>query len=126
MSEALGSVRWTARDRMRSSRVSITPKADETTIEVVEKAEPRLKRIMHFLPAAWAVMLVAPLVGVFEASAPGAAAIALGAMAGGAGVGRLAWNTLSMFSERRVRRLAERLANEAQRVSEADRIESGE
>lgn len=114
VSEALGSVRWTAADRMMSTRVSISPGESETRIEVVEKAEPRLRRIFHFLPMAWSLMLAAPLVGVFEASAPLGAGIALAAVLGGAGAGRLAWNTLSKFSERRVRRLAETLADEAQ------------
>ena len=63
ISEALGSVRWTSDDRFKSSLVSITPEGGETTIQVVEKARPRMRRIFHALPAAWAAMLAAPILG---------------------------------------------------------------
>ena len=113
VTEALGSVRWTARDRLKSTRVSFTPRGGETAIEVVEKAEPRLRRIFHLLPAAWGLMFA----GAGIAASPGgpavAGVVAAGAALLGAGAGRLVWTGLSAASERRVQRLAERLAQGA-------------
>ena len=133
VTEALGSVRWTARDRMKSTRVSITPRDGETAIEVVEKAEPRLRRIFHLLPAAWGVMFAGAAVAAVPGGPLAAAAIAGGAALVGAGAGRTAWNVLSAFSDRRVHRLAEQLAREADRLPaagesprEADRVPAGE
>lgn len=119
ITEALGSVRWTGRDRFKSTRVSITPKEGETTIEVVEKAEPKMRRIFHLLPAAWAVMLAGPLVGALQPTTPGLIAILVLSVAVGLGVGRGAWSLMSAASDRRVQRLAEELASAAdQRAAE--------
>ena len=118
VTEALGSIRWTARDRLKSTRVSITPNGDATAIEVVEKAEPRLRRIFHLLPAAWGVMLAGAVVAAAPGAGPiGAAAIATGAALMGAGAGRAVWAVLSAASGRRVHRLARIVADEAARVS---------
>lgn len=117
VSEALGSVRWTGSDRLRSTRVSFTPARGETAIEVVEKAEPRLRRIFHMLPAAWGVMLAGPLAASLQPGTPGVLAIAgLGALVG-VGAGRMVWSALSAASARRVRRLAEALADEGTRAA---------
>jgi hypothetical protein len=117
VTEALGSVRWTGADRLKSTRISITPSDAETTIEVVEKAEPRLRRIFHFLPMAWGAMLAGTVVASVASTPLAAGAIALAGVAGGLGAGRLAWNLVSRSSERRVRRLAEGLAQEAATVA---------
>jgi len=113
ISEALGSVRWTSSDRFKSTRISITPGGGETSIEVVEKVVPRMRRIMHLVPAAWASMFAAaselPLGGSVAAAAIG--------LAVGVAVGRAAWNLFSAQSGRRVQRLAEELATEAHESS---------
>jgi len=124
VTEALGSVRWTARDRLKSTRVSITPRADETVVEVVEKAEPRLRRIFHLVPAAWGVMLAGAVVAAAPGGPVGAAVVAGLAALAGAGAGRAAWSILSASSDRRVHRLARRLAEEAASLSTA--AEGGE
>lgn len=111
VTEALGSVRWTSSDRLRSTRVSITPGPSETSIEVVEKTTPRLRRIFQALPAAWGVMLAAPVAGALAPSVAGGLGLAaLGALVGG-GLGRAAWSLWSASSARRVRSLAETLAD---------------
>jgi hypothetical protein len=121
VTEALGSVRWTARDRLKSTRVSITPGDGTTAIEVVEKAEPRLRRIFHLLPAAWGVMLAGASIAAAPTAGPlGAAALATGAALLGAGAGRTVWAVLSAASDRRVHRLASRLADEATSLSPPD------
>ena len=114
VSEALGSVRWTTSDRFRSTAVSITPADDETSITVVEKTPPRLRRIFHFLPPAWTLMVAAPSVGALQL--PGAASVAVlgAAVLVGAGVGRGAWNLLSRRSEARVRELTAAVTAEGQ------------
>jgi AcrR family transcriptional regulator len=116
VTEALGSVRWTARDRFKSTRVSFTPRDGETAIEVVEKAEPRLRRIFHLLPAAWGAMFAAPVIGALAGNPLAMLGIGVGATAAGLGVGRAAWSLLSASSDRRVRRLAERLAQGSERL----------
>jgi hypothetical protein len=62
ISEALGSMRWTSSDRFKSTRISITPGGGETSIEVVEKVVPRMRRIVHLVPAAWASMFAGSFV----------------------------------------------------------------
>jgi hypothetical protein len=111
VTEALGSVRWTNSDRFRSTRVSITPRPSETSIEVVEKTTPRMRRIFHALPAAWAVMLAGPVLGALEPSLAGGLGLAAMAALVGGGLGRAAWSLWSASSARRVRSLAETLAN---------------
>jgi len=113
ISEALGSVRWTGQDRLKSTRISVTPRGGETTIEVVEKAEPRLRRILHLVPASWGLILAPALFPTLGGSALAAAGIFAGATAVGAGVGRAVWTLVSAASGRRVRRLAEGIATEA-------------
>ncbi|MDX1646179.1 MAG: hypothetical protein R3304_03450 [Longimicrobiales bacterium] len=113
ITEALGSVRWTGRDRFKSTRVSVTPGEDETVIEVVEKAEPKIRRVTHLLPPAWALMLAAPLVDTLEPGVLGLFTILVAAVAIGLGVGRGAWTLLSAASGRRVEGWAEDLAEEA-------------
>lgn len=121
ITEALGSVRWTGQDRFKSTRVSVTPKDGETTIEVVEKAEPKIRRVFHLLPPAWALML-GPLfleMELVEPSPVGMVGILILLVAVGVGIGRAGWTLVSAASARRVGRLAESLALEAADVPEA-------
>ncbi len=114
ISEALGSVRWTSSDRFQSAQVSITPEGGDTTIQVVEKSNARLKAILHGVPAGWGFIAAAGVAG--SATLP-VAVVALGFVVGagvGAGAGRLAWNWISARSAKRVERLAEELAREAE------------
>lgn len=117
ITEALGSVRWTGQDRFKSTRVSVTPKDGETTIEVVEKAEPKMRRVFHLLPPAWALMLAGALAGSAEASPLALVALVVAAVAVGLGLGRGAWALMSAFSQRRVAALAESLVHEAEGAS---------
>jgi hypothetical protein len=118
ISEALGSVRWTTSDRFRSSLVTITPAQGETTIQVVEKTLPRIRRIFHLLPAAWAAMIAAPIVGALGIAGPvGVVAALAGSAVLGVGIGRGVWNLLSLRSGQRVERLAAALSEEAARAA---------
>jgi hypothetical protein len=118
ISEALGSVRWTTSDRLRSSLVTITPAHGETTIQVAEKTLPRIRRIFHLLPVAWAAMIAAPIIGASGITGPvGAAATLAGSAVMGVGIGRGVWNLLSVRSGQRVERLAAALSEEAARAA---------
>ena len=117
VSEALGSVRWTARDRLKSTRVSITPRETDTSIEVVEKAEPRLRRIFNLMPAAWGPMPAAPWIAAVAGDPLAMIGVGLGAALAGVAAGRAAWSLVSAASDRRVKRLADHLADEASRAS---------
>jgi hypothetical protein len=118
ISEALGSVRWTTSDRLRSSLVTITPAHGETTIQVVEKTLPRIRRIFHLLPAAWSAMIAGPIVGAFGISGPvGVATVLAGSAVLGVGIGRGVWNLLSVRSGQRVEKLAAALSEEAARAA---------
>jgi hypothetical protein len=116
VTEALGSVRWTARDRFKSTRVSITARDGETAIEVVEKAEPRLRRIFNLLPAAWGPMLAAPWIASAAGDPLTMIGVGVGAALAGIVAGRAAWAVVSAASDRRVKRLAGTLADEASRL----------
>jgi len=117
VSEALGSVRWTGGDRYWNLQVSVTPREGETAIQVVEKAAPRLRRVMAILPAAWGAMLAVPAMASLHLPAvPGVGALALGAVVGAA-VGRVVWGVLSARSEAKVTRLAADLTREAQEAA---------
>jgi hypothetical protein len=118
VTEALGSVRWTSRERFRSQQVDITPQAGETRIQVVEKIAPRLRRVLHLLPAAWGLMIAGPIVS----SAQGVPAslgivVAVLSAAAGAAVGRGIFATISSRSAQRVERLAADVAREAHDAS---------
>jgi hypothetical protein len=118
VTEALGSVRWTARDRFKSTRVSITPRVTETAIEVVEKAEPRMRRIFNLLPGAWGAMIAAPLITSLAGNPLAMIGVGVGGMIAGVVAGRGAWSLVSAASERRVKALAARLADQAVRRTE--------
>ena len=114
VTEALGTVRWTGGDRFHSTQVSITPEDGETTIQVVEKAVPRLRRIFHLVPAGWGAIRAGPAVGSIDPVAGTAAVgiLGLGAVVG-ALAGRTVWGVLSARSGARVERLAADPSREA-------------
>lgn len=116
VTEALGSVRWSATDRFVATQVTVTPRDGQTTIEVTEKIPARLRRVVHFVPMAWGLVGALPLMegsaGILPTVAIGGAALVVGAA-----VGRGAFSLLSRSSERRVRRLAAELAQLATAAS---------
>ena len=115
-SEALGSTQWTSGDRFRTTQVSITPARGETSVQVVERATSRLRRLVHFLPASLVAAVTAGSIGSIGAYDPSsgavAALIALGFVWGGA-VGRIGWGWLSAQSAERVERLVGELSSQA-------------
>lgn len=112
VTEALGSVRWSASDRFVGTQVTITPKDGQTTIEVTEKTPARLRRVVHFVPMAWGMIGALPLIESTPGLLPSLALGGLGLVAGGL-LGRAAFTLLSRSSERRVRGLAAALAESA-------------
>lgn len=111
--EALGSVRWTATGRFLNRQVVVQPTETETVIRVEERYTDRLRAVMHLLPALYGAGGGVALGGAWAGSAPVAGLIALAGSAVGLGVGRALWNALRSRSRRRVDRLSERLASEA-------------
>lgn len=113
VTEALGEVRWTGRDRFHSAQVAVSPEADETVLRVEERFVPRVRRIATLLPTAWGAMLGVGLGG--PAGLLGlpllAAAVAGGAV--GFGVGRVFWRALCARSQARVDALMQRLVQRA-------------
>ena len=116
VTEALGSTRWTARDRFRTTQVAITSAKGGTTVRVVERASARLKGMLHGIPAAWgAILSIAALGSAAPESLPFVFALGAtlnGALAGGL-VGRFVWQRISAARAARVERLAAELALEA-------------
>lgn len=117
ITEALGSARWTRNDRLKDTLVSITPKDGETMLEVLEKSEPRLRRVFHAAPAIWTLIFAGPFVGALGLSTAGSLAVTGLAVTAAVGIGRGLWGMVSAASARRVRRLADALAAEAARPS---------
>ncbi len=113
VTEALGAVRWTSEDRFSTMQISLTPEAGRTRIQVVEKTRPRLRRIMHLLPAAWGAMLTGVVAGALELNGGGVAALAAGGVVSGLAAGRAAWTFVASRSRSRVAALARAMAREA-------------
>ena len=123
VSEALGSVRWTASDRFKSTQVSITPGSGETTIQVVEKAIARVRNAITLVPAAWGTIFAGALVSAGDASLGASALIGGLGAALGLAAGRTAWGVLSRSSAARVEKLAADLAREARTAAKAGLLE---
>lgn len=119
LSEALGSVRWTASDRFRDTQLRITPGDDQTTIEVVEKTRPRFRVVFQAIPAMWGVIAAMPVLAS-GIGVPIAAAIAVASGLAGGLMGRGAWKAMAHRSDVRVHRLAASLADEASRSAGND------
>ena len=114
VTEAVGMTQWTARDRFRTTQVSITPTKGETRVRVVERAAERLWRVVHLVPTMTGAALVAGTIGQFDPSSGMVAAVTAVGAAFGATVGRLVWTRLSSESKARVDRLAAELAQAAE------------
>jgi hypothetical protein len=126
VTEALGSVQWTAQDRLRTTQVSITPSESETRIRVVERATARLRRLVSVVPVMTGSALVAGTIGQFD---PTSGMVALfTAMGGalGAVVGRILWSKISKASRARVKQVAAELALNAEHAIKKDSEHHGE
>jgi hypothetical protein len=126
ISQALGSVRWTSSDRLQSTQVSITPGAGETTIQVVEKANARLKAALHGVPTGWGVIGAVAVVGTLGIAGTGAVAVFAAGAGVGLGAGRLVWNLIAARSARRVERLAADLSAEARAAAGKGIVRKGD
>jgi hypothetical protein len=109
VSEALGSIQWTARDRFRTYQVSIKPSGLRTLVATV--------------PTMMGAALVAGSIGGFDPSSGMVAILtAMGAVAG-AVVGRVLWRQVSSGSEARVKQLAADLTRQAEAAIESGKLE---
>jgi hypothetical protein len=117
VTEALGTVRWTARDRFLTTQIAVGPGDGGTFIKVHERIEPRVRAAFHILPTVWggaaglAVVASAGLVGL------PVAAVILSCAAVGTVAGRGAWEILSERSRNRVHRMVTDLADRARELS---------
>jgi hypothetical protein len=101
-------------------RLCVLMATGETRIQVVEKMAPRLRRVLHFLPAAWGLMFAAPLLGRTESvTALTATIIAVLGAGAGAAIGRGIFALKSARSAQRVERLAADIAREAYEASKS-------
>lgn len=110
VTEALGTVRWTTRDRWATLQVAVAPGSEGTLIKVHERVEPRVRRLMHFLPATWGAMAgFTTAAATSLALLPGVAVVGACALVGAA-AGRGVWEIVSERSQRKVEELAGDLA----------------
>lgn len=119
VTEALGTVRWTARDRFLTTQVAVGPGDGGTLLKVHERIDPRFRAILHIVPTGWggiAGLGIAASAGL--ATIP-AAAVILSCAAVGTAAGRGVWEILSERSRRRVDRLVSDLSNRARTLSGA-------
>jgi hypothetical protein len=126
VTEALGSVQWTAQERLRTTQVSITPSEKETRIRVVERATARLRRLLTVAPVMTGSALVAVMIGQFDPSSGMVALFTAFGGAAGALVGRFLWAHMSNESRKRVKELASGLAREADTTSAGKEDEGGQ
>lgn len=119
VSEALGSVRWSASQRFLSSQVSLEPSDNETVIRVEERLADRLKYMLHFIPGSYTAIAAAMI--AFGVGIPAIPAVLIGAVGGAAGfsLGGGIWRILSNRSARRVRSLIRKLTEEIQTEQKA-------
>ncbi|MFC1662127.1 hypothetical protein ACFL3S_11880 [Gemmatimonadota bacterium] len=114
VTEALGSIQWTAQDRFRITQVSVSPSKGETKVRVVERATTRLQRLVTAVPVMTGAALFSVLIGQFDPSI--GAVMLFTALGGAAGavLGRFLWAHQSSRSQDRVNRLAAELTREAE------------
>ena len=119
VSEALGSIQWTARDRFRTTQVSISPSEGETRIRVIERATARLRTFVSAAPTMMGSALAVVSIGGLDPSSGMAALVAAVGAVAGAVVGRVLWRQVSSGSEARVKQLAADLARQAEAAIES-------
>lgn len=119
VTEALGSTRWTGRGRFHSLQVTLTPRAEETSIQVAERATGALARVSHLVPGVMGLMLASAVQGGLQLEAAGAVALIVAGVGSGLAAGRAVWNRLARRRARRVEALAA-LLSEAAREAEED------
>lgn len=117
VTEALGEVRWSGRDRFQATQVAFATGEQETVIRVQHRYTGRAKRVAHFVPSALALMLGSSLVGGTGLVGAGVVAVAVGSGVVGLGVGRLVWRALCDRARRRAAGLLDMLVS---RASERD------
>lgn len=112
--EALGSVRWTSPGRFLSHQVSLEPGEGETVVRVEERYADRVRALLHVIPAVYGAGIGLP-VGVEVLGGAGAGVLLAGALGAAAwALGGVAWRVVAARSRRRVRALADELAERAE------------
>ncbi len=118
VTEALGSVRWTGRNKFFSTQVSFSAHDDETHITVKQRCSPRIPLMLHAIPSIWGTSIAlatATAWGLAGGLLVGAVGVGL---LGGLVVGRGVWYAISRMGEKNVRRLSDELAETAKRLAE--------
>lgn len=121
VTEALDSVQWTRKEGNATLQISLRPRDEETQIHVAERYEPRIRGMLHGLPAAWGGMI-----GFVIGMSLGLPGVLVAGMAGGwvllgAGIGRAVWTRISRRSQKKVKQLAAVLAERAGRSRPSSR-----
>lgn len=124
VTQALGTVRWQARDRWLTTQIAIAQADVGTTIKVHERIDSRLRGIMHFVPGVWGTMAGIVVAAVSTIPVLPAVAVVGGCALVGVAAGRGVWEIVSDRSRRRVELLAAELAGEAQRLARSGRVET--
>lgn len=120
VTEALDTVRWTARSSMTTTQVALSSSGGETHVDVHERVNDRAKRLMYILPfnlTAIAGMITAGTLGL--ATGPMLAAMGASGLVGLA-IGRAVSRRFSDASKDRVEHLAADLADSARRLAPPD------
>jgi hypothetical protein len=117
VTEALGTIRWTARDRWLTTQVAVAPGADGTTVKVHERIDPRVRGLLHVVPTAWGAMAGITIAASAGLAVLPAAAILAGCALVGTAAGRGVWEILSERSQRRVDELSGELATQARSLA---------
>ena len=110
---ALGSVRWTGRDRFKGTQVAVGPAGEDTRIQVTQRYRARIRRLLHLLPGAMFGVWSLPIAGALALGPVGVAGVVAGAGLLGVGLGRGIWRHLARQSENDVKRLIAELVARA-------------
>lgn len=110
VTEALGTVRWTGRGKLRSTQVSVGPSGDRTRIQVTRRFREQIRPMLHLIPGVWGLVGGMGVAAGLGFSGGLVAGVAAGGTLLGAGIGRTIWHILSAGSAREVKRLVRELS----------------
>jgi len=118
VTEALGTVRWTASEGTWTAQVAVSTADGETRIAVHERVADSVRAMHHVLPSLWGGMLGIVLSASADMAALAILAVSAVSIGAGFGIGRAIFNWRSRRSGDRVDKLAQHLeGNVRQMVS---------
>ena len=116
ISEALGQVSWVSTSAQVTTDISISKQDGPTRVDVAGRYPGHIRPLLHLLPGAMGLTLVASVAAPLGVLGAPLVALAVGGGALGAAVGRGIWELAARDTARRTDRLATELASAAEEL----------